>query len=78
MRAQYEEAIAANQAKAAVYGFQSDLQKMDGRWLSAFEAFISTQYPRSSQDALNKDVDEMVSSPERATALKGRIRAAFK
>jgi hypothetical protein len=77
LRAQYEQTIAADQAKRAVYTFQSKLKKMDARWMDAFAAFVSAQFPMSARESLSEDVATSIKSDARRVALQERIRAAF-
>jgi hypothetical protein len=77
LRAQYEQTIAADSARRAVYNLQYRLQKLDAQWMDAFAAFVATQFPKSSREALNKEVEATVASPARQALLKERIRAAF-
>lgn len=77
LRAQYERAIAENQAKAAVYNFQSRLKRTDEQWMDAFEAFVSARFPRAEAPALERAINEGVTLASRRTALKQRVRDAF-
>jgi hypothetical protein len=77
VRAAYEKQIAANQAKAKTYGFQSQLNDAQQWCTEKFDRFVTQQYPRSSEPELAIVIDSTVHSKALAASLKARVSAIF-
>jgi hypothetical protein len=76
-QAAYEKQIAANQAKAKAYGFQSKLNDAQRERTEMFEDFVTEQYPRSCERDLAAVIDSTVRSKDLAASLKARVSAIF-
>ena len=76
-RAAYEKQIAANQAKAKAYGFQSKLNDAQQSCTEIFESLVSGQYPKSSERELATVIDSTVHSKVLGASLKARVSAIF-
>jgi hypothetical protein len=76
-RAAYEKQIAADDAKAKVYGFQSKLNDAQQECTEMFEDHVTQQYPKSSERELATVIDSTVLSKVLAAALKVRVSAIF-
>ena len=72
-RAQYEQAIAANRAKARHYRQQIHLRRLDERMPARADAFITGSYaatPRD-QEQLRAAIDQTIQDPRRKAHLLG-------
>jgi hypothetical protein len=77
VRAAYEKQIAAAQAKAKAYGFQSKLNDAQQECTEMFEDFVIGQYPKSSERELATVIDSTVHSKILGASLKARVSAIF-
>jgi hypothetical protein len=77
IKAQYENGIAANQAKAKLFEFQSSLHKAARTCTDAFDRHVYAHYTKSSEAALTKQIDQTVRSETRRTSLKDLLSTVF-
>jgi hypothetical protein len=78
-RAQYEKAIAANQAKIDHYRLQVELRRLDERITPRAERFIHDSYTSDPRDLaeLRVAIDQSVTNPTRKTALSKLVSQAL-
>jgi hypothetical protein len=76
-RAAYEKQIAADDAKAKAYGFQSQLNDAQQRCMEIFESLVTEQYAKSSERDLATVIDSTVRSKDLGASLKARVSAIF-
>lgn len=76
-RAEYEQAIADNRAKAERYRLQVHLHRLDERVTPRVEAFIRGAYTQSAldQQELRAAMDQMVDAPHRRAELAKLLSA---
>lgn len=70
IRAEYERALAENDARNAQYSLQSDLREADKKCLEIFQRDIAMHAQRYSNVALGALIEETIRSKPRAASLK--------